>query len=69
MLFSHPPNDIEQANDIMDTCFATVAYASKVPIPCPLNMSPGAKVFHQVFDLKIYPLLQIYINYMNGNTL
>ena len=30
MLHTYPPNNIDQINDIMDTCFATAAYASKV---------------------------------------
>ena len=30
MLHAYPPNTIDQTNDIMDTCFATAAYASKV---------------------------------------
>ena len=34
MLQAYPPNNIEQTNDIMDTCFATAAYASKVAIHC-----------------------------------
>ena len=27
MLCAYPPNNIEQTNDIMDTCFATAAYS------------------------------------------
>jgi hypothetical protein len=34
MLHAYPPNNIEQTNDIMDTCFATAAYASKVANHC-----------------------------------
>ena len=45
MLHTYPPNNIDQTNDIMDTCFATAAYASKVAIHCTLNMSPGTIVF------------------------
>ena len=47
MLHAYPPNNIEQRNDIMNTCFATAACASKVAIHCTLNISPGALVFHR----------------------
>ena len=49
-------SSIEQINYIMDTCFATAAYASKVAIHCTLNISPGALVFHRDMILNI-PLL------------
>ena len=51
MLHAYPPNTIDQTNDIMDTCFATAAYASKVAIHCTLNMSPGALVFRRYMIL------------------
>ena len=41
MLRAHTPSSIDQTNDIMDTCFATAAYASKVAIHRTLNISPG----------------------------
>ena len=56
MLHTYPPNNIDQTNDIMDTCFATAAYASKVAIHCTLNMSPGALVFRRYMILNI-PLI------------
>ena len=56
MLCAYPPNNIEQTNDIMDTCLATAAYASKVAIHCSLNISPGALVFRRDTILNI-PLL------------
>ena len=56
MLCAYPPNNIEQTNDIMDTCLATAAYASKVAIHCSLNISPGALVFRRDMILNI-PLL------------
>ena len=56
MLHTYPPNNIDQTNDIMDTCFATAAYASKVAIHCTLNMSPGALVFQRDMILNI-PLI------------
>ena len=56
MLHTYPPDTIDQANDIMDTCFATAAHASKVAIHCTLNMSPGALVFQRDMILNI-PLI------------
>ena len=56
ILHIYPPNNIDQINNIMDTCFATAAYASKVAIHCTLNMSPGALVFQQDMILDI-PLI------------
>ena len=53
MLRAHAPNSMDQTNDIMDTCFATAAYASKVAIHCTLNISPGALVFHWDMILNI----------------
>ena len=56
MLHKYPPNNIDQSNDIIDTCFATAAYASKVAIHRTLNMSPGALVFQRDMILNI-PLI------------
>jgi transposase InsO family protein len=53
MLHTYPPNTIDQTNDIMDTCFATAAYASKVAIHHTLDMSPGALVFQRDMILNI----------------
>jgi hypothetical protein len=47
MLQTSAPNNIDQTNDIMDTCFATAAHASKVAIHHTLNMSPSALVFQR----------------------
>ena len=56
MLHTYSPNNIDQINDIMDTCFATAAYASKVAIHRTLNVSPGALVFQRDMILNI-PLI------------
>ena len=53
MLCAHPPNNIEQTHDILDTCFATAAYASKVAIHHTLNISPGSLVFQRDMILNI----------------
>ena len=60
MLRAYPPNNIEQTNDIMDTCFATAAYASKVAIHCNLNISPGALVFRRDMILNILLLADLH---------
>ena len=63
MLHTYPPNNIDQTNDIMDTCFATATDASKVAIHCTLNMSPGALVFQRDTILNIHlitDLLQLH---------
>ena len=56
ILQAYPPNNIEQTSDIMDTCLATTAYASKVAIHCTLNISSGILVFHRVMIFNI-PLI------------
>ena len=56
MLHTYPPDTIYKTNDIMDTCFATAAHASKVAINCTLIMSPGALVFQRDMILNI-PLI------------
>ena len=66
MLHTYPPNNIDQTNDIMDTCFATAAYASKVAIHCTLNISPGTIVFQRDMIQNI-PSSQICFIVMNDN--
>ena len=56
MIHTYPPDNIDQIDNIMDTCFATAAYASKVAIHFTLNMSPGALVFQRDMILNI-PLI------------
>ena len=56
MLHKYPPDNIDQMNNIMDTCFATAVYASKVAIHFTLNMSPVALVFQRDMILNI-PLI------------
>ena len=56
MIHTYPPSNMDQINDIMDTCLAMAAYASKVAIHCTLNMSPGALVFQRDMILNI-PLI------------
>jgi hypothetical protein len=61
MLHMYPPNTIDQTNDIMDTCFATATYSSKVAIHCTLNMSPGALVCQRDIILNI-PLITDFLH-------
>jgi hypothetical protein len=56
MLSAHAPSSIEQANDIMNTCFATAANASKVAMHHTHNICHGGSVFHRDMILNI-PLL------------
>jgi hypothetical protein len=56
LLHAHPPNNIVQAQDIMDTALATAPHATRAAIHCTLHISPGALVFHQDMFLDI-PLL------------
>ena len=53
MIPAHPPKNVEETYDILDTCFAIAAYASKVAINCTLNISPGALDFHRDMILNI----------------
>ena len=53
MLHRYPPDNIDQINNIIDACFATAAYTSKVAIHCTLNISPGALVFQRDMILNI----------------
>ena len=53
MLHKYPPDNIDQSKDIIDTCLATAAYASKVAIHCTLNMSLDALVFQRDLMLNI----------------
>ena len=42
MLHRYLPDNMGQISDIMERCFDTAAYTSKVAIHCTLNMSPTA---------------------------
>ena len=61
ILHHHPPQNLPQAKDIIDTCFAAAAYASKTAIHCTLNISPGALVFHRdmILDIPLITDLQL----------
>ena len=69
MLHAYPPNNIDQTNDIMDTCFVTAANASsKVVIHSTLNMSPGTLVFQRDMILNkplITDLLHLHEQWQN----
>ena len=55
-LSSNIPQDVEQANNVMDTCFTTAGYASRSAIHRSLKISPGAIVFQRDMVMDI-PLL------------
>ena len=52
LFHTYSPNNIDQPTNIMDTCFATTSYASKIEIHCTLNMSLGAFWFSKIYDTK-----------------
>ena len=56
ILHTYLPNNIDQSIYIMDTSFATAAYAFKVVIHCTLNVSLGAILFQRDMILNI-PLI------------
>ena len=45
ILKRYPPDNIDQTNNIMDTCFATAAFPFEVAIHCTIDISAGALVF------------------------
>ena len=53
ILHTYPLDGVDQINDVLDTCFASVTSASKVAIHCTLNMLPGASVFQREMILNI----------------
>ncbi len=56
MLKAHPPMNEFQAQNILDTCFATASYAARTTIHSILRISPGAWVFQRDMILNI-PLI------------
>ena len=59
---TYPCDGIDQTTDIMNTCFATTAYASRVAIHCTINMSPGVLVFEWDMMLNI-PLMTDFLQF------
>jgi hypothetical protein len=56
MLKAHPPMNEFQAQNIVDTCFATASYAAQTTIHSILRISPGSWVFQRDMILNI-PLI------------
>ena len=54
MLHTYPPDNIDQSDEIMNTCFATATYTSMVANHCTLNMSPGAIIFQRDMILNMH---------------
>jgi hypothetical protein len=52
----HPPQDIDQANEIIDTCLATAMHAVRSTVHRSLMISPGAFVFQRDMFLDV-PLI------------
>lgn len=56
MTHAHPPEGLQQAIDIVDTCLANAAYATRTVIHHTLNILPGALIFQRDMILNI-PLI------------
>ena len=52
----HPPQNMNEANDIIDTCLATAMHAVRSTVHRSLTISPGAFVFQRDMFLDV-PLL------------
>jgi transposase InsO family protein len=48
MLKAHPPMNEFQAQNIVDTCFATASYAARTTIHSILRLSPGDGFFNMI---------------------
>jgi hypothetical protein len=53
LIHATPPENVQEANDIVDTCLASAAYASRATIHHTLQMTPGSLVFHRDMVLPI----------------
>jgi hypothetical protein len=49
----HPPQNIADANAIMDTCLATAMHATRATVHRSLRISPGALIFQRDLFLDI----------------
>jgi transposase InsO family protein len=53
LIHATPPENVQEANDIVDTCLASAAYASRATIHHTLQTTPGSLVFHRDMVLPI----------------
>jgi len=53
MTHAHPPEGLQQAIDIIDTCLANAAYTTRTAIHHTLDISPGALIFQRDMILNI----------------
>jgi transposase InsO family protein len=53
LLHSTPPENLDDANDIVDTCLASAAYATRATVHHTLQMMLGALIFHRDMILPI----------------
>ena len=56
MTHAHPPERLQQAIDIIDTCLANAAYVTHTVIHHTVDISPGALLFQRDMILNI-PLI------------
>jgi hypothetical protein len=56
LLHTHPPNNVDEANLIIDTALQTAAYSARTAIHSTLKITPGSLAFHRDMLLDI-PLI------------
>lgn len=56
LLYMHPPQNIEQANLLMNSALQTAAHSARTAIHSAMKISPGALIFHRDMILDI-PLI------------
>ena len=57
----HPPQNIEEANLLVDTALQTAAYSARTAIHTTLKISPGALAFHRdmLLNIPVFADLQL----------
>jgi hypothetical protein len=53
LLYTHPPQNVEEAGLIVDTALQTAAYSARVAIHSTMKVAPGALAFHRDMLLNI----------------
>ena len=57
----HPPQNLEEANLLVDTALQTAAYSARTAIHTTLKISPGALAFHRdmLLNIPVFADLQL----------
>jgi transposase InsO family protein len=53
LLYTNPPHNLQQANDLVDTALATASHALRSTVHSTMGLSPGSIVFHRDMFLDI----------------